>query len=345
MAAHRKLRVALVATGPGSFVLETGCLKTAEVASMGALHDLNEAVEAFCEMAKLAGCAYEGDLANHRSLPTILGNFESVALAPRQFWNAEPRSGTRTAVIGVRGLSAFDENFMAERLNEQALITGLGESYTPLQIALSHDLGIPATTLRIARLFDSDPGFRAELIAALRPVVSRFERILLPSILGLQSSDRQIAEFDEELGRVLCEMPTLPPCIQGLRLFHRLWGHLQEIGVEFFFGFPVEELVIRDRSCASLRIASPGHPLSLRGESIVLAAGHHSADLLPEPCTSLDRQSRPLAFDGTVMAWNVFVTEPLQRHIAEGERNTAEIFAGYKAEKLAAAAKGYHAAR
>jgi glycerol-3-phosphate dehydrogenase subunit B len=296
-------------------------------------------------MAKLAGCAYEGDLANRRTLPTILGDFESVALAPRLLWNAEPRSGTRTAVIGIRGLSAFDENFMAERLNEQARIAGSGGSYTPLQIALSRDLGIPATTLRIARLFDSDPGFRAELIAALRPVVFGFDRILLPSMLGLQSSDQQIAEFEEELGRVLCEMPTLPPCIQGLRLFHRLWSRLLEIGVEFFYGFPVEELVIRDRLCASLRIASPGHPLSLRGESIVLAAGYHSADLLPESCAGLDRQSRPLAFGGTVMAWNVFVAGQLQRHSTEGERNAAEILAGYQTEKLAAAARGYHAAR
>jgi glycerol-3-phosphate dehydrogenase subunit B len=345
MAALQKLRVALVTTGPGSFVLGTGCVYSEEIANLDTPHDLGEAIAFYCEMARLAGCAYDGDLASQRPLPTILGNFERVALTPHPLWNTEPRTGSRTAIVGIRGLTGFDENFMAERMNEQACVAGTAGTYIPRQIALSRNMGIPVTTLRIAKFFDSDAGFRAELIGALRPVVSGFDRILLPSMLGLCSSDQQIAGFEQELGRTICEIPTLPPCIQGLRLFHRLTSHLQQIGVESFSGFPVEALVIRDGLCASLRIASPGHPLLLRGESVVLAAGHQSVNLLPETCAGLDRQARPLAPNGTVMAWNVFVAGKLRRHESESEGNAAEILAGYRAGKLAAATEGYHAVR
>src|SRR5208283_6069920 len=99
-----------------------------------------------------------------RSLPTILGDFKSVALAPRPLWNAEPRSDASTVIVGIRGLSDFDENFMAERLHERTRTMRLACSYAARQIFLARDCGAPMTTLRIAKRFDCDPEFRSELI-------------------------------------------------------------------------------------------------------------------------------------------------------------------------------------
>ncbi|MFY9853149.1 MAG: FAD-binding protein, partial [Terracidiphilus sp.] len=104
-AAHRNLKVALVATGPGSFVTGPGWLKVQGVARASAAPDLGEAITFFCEMARRAGCPFAGDISTAKYLPTLIGDFQSVALAPLLLWNAEPRDEVSTAVIGIRGLS------------------------------------------------------------------------------------------------------------------------------------------------------------------------------------------------------------------------------------------------
>ncbi len=345
MAARENLRVALVATGPGSFFLGSCCLESEEIARLGAVPELTEAIEFLCEMARLVGCPFEGDIASRRSLPTILGDFKNVALAPRLLWNAEPRADASTAIVGIRGLSDFDENFMAERMNERARSLGLVCSYAARQVSLTRDCGAPVTTLRIAKRFDCDPEFRSDLIDVLRRAASGFERIFVPSMLGLHSDESQILQFEREVGCSLGELPTLPPSIPGLRLFHRLWSYLQWIGVELFQGFPVRQLEIHDGLCTGVHVASPGHPLILRGESVVLASGRHASSLLARNCRGADAQTRPLDADGSAVASNLFTAGSLANNGAGSRADAMEILTGYRAAKFAAAARGSYAAR
>jgi len=201
------------------------------------------------------------------------------------------------------------------------------------------------TTLRIAKRFDCDPEFRSELIDALRRAACGFERIFVPSMLGLHSSQSEILQFERELGFSLGELPTLPPSIPGLRLFHRLWSYLQRIGVELYQGFPVQKLEIHDGLCTGVDVASPGHPLNLRGESVVLATGRHASILLDRNCPGFDPQMRPRAADGSAVAWNLFAAGSLVNNGAGSRGNAMAILAGYKAAKFAAAARGSYAAR
>jgi glycerol-3-phosphate dehydrogenase subunit B len=343
VAARQNQRIALVATGPGSFVLGPGCLKKQEFIQPGSKHEMGEAIAFFQEMAQAAGCPLEGDISGVRSLPTILGDFQRVVFAPRSLWNAEPRNGSPTAIVGIRELSCFDENFMAERLNEQTRRMGFACTYTARQISLSRIFRGPVTTLRIATRFDCDPGFRAEFVSALRFAASGFERILVPAVLGLHSSAQQLAQFENELGCSLCELPTLPPSVSGLRLFNRLWGYLREIGVELFQGFPVRKVQIHDGSCTELHIAGPGHSMILHGDCVVLAAGQDSAGLLGEAWSKNDEQMRPLTAAGSVMAWNLFVAESGPHDRADRSGDALEILAGYRAGNLAAVTRGRYA--
>jgi glycerol-3-phosphate dehydrogenase subunit B len=345
VAAHRKLKVALVATGPGSFVTGSGWLKAQEILRASAEPELREAIAFYCELARLAGCPYAGDLSSARSLPTVLGDFLSVAFAPLPLWNAEPREGVSSVIAGIRGLSCFDENFMAERLTEQSHLTSSGCNYTARQINLARDMGVPVTTLCIAELFDGDPGFRAELMNALRKAASGFERILVPGMLGMNSSAEQIAEFQRELGCPVCEIPTLPPSIPGLRIFHRLESYLHKLGVELYRGFPVEKVEIHDGLCTGLQVASPGHPLHLRCESVVLATGRRSASPLCGAFAGCDQQMRPLNSTGPVMARNLFIAGSLPHFDGESHGNVLHILTGYRSGNLAASTRGNHAAR
>jgi glycerol-3-phosphate dehydrogenase subunit B len=342
-AAHRKLRVALVATGPGSIVNGLGWLKAQDIPRASSAPDLGEAIAFFCEMARRAGCPYAGDISTAKYLPSLMGDFQSVALAPHLLWNAEPRDGVATVIIGVRGLSGFDENFMAERLSEQTRAMNSSGTYAARQISLARDMGAPVTALRIAQLFDRDADFRKELVCALRIAASGFQRIFVPGMLGVDSSAEQITEFSQELGCPVCEISTLPPSIPGLRVFHRMESYLRQIGVELYRGFPVEKLEIDDGVCTGARVAAPGHAMNLRGDSVVLAAGSHSASLLGEAYAGRDHEMRPLNSTGTVMARNLFIAGTLPNSAGDNG-NAVRILTGCRAGNLAASTRKNHAA-
>jgi glycerol-3-phosphate dehydrogenase subunit B len=344
-AAHRKLKVALVSTGPGSFVTGAGWLKAQEILRASAEPELREAIAFFCELTRLAGCPYAGDISTARSLPSILGDLESVALVPLMLWNAEPREGISTAIVGVRGLSCFDENFMAERLTEQARLISSRCTYAARQISLTHEMGVPVTTLRIAQCFDRDSDFREELINSLRTASSGFARILVPGMLGLNLSAVQFAEFERELGCTVGEIPTLPPSIPGLRIYHRLESYLHKIGVELYRGFPVEQVEIHDGLCTGLRVACPGHPLELHCKSAVLATGRRSAGPLGSEYAGSDQLMRPLTSTGSVMSRNIFIAGSLPHTDVENHGNVLQILTGFRAGNLAASTRGNHAAR
>jgi anaerobic glycerol-3-phosphate dehydrogenase len=202
----------------------------------------------FCQMARLAGCWFEEDISTARYLSSILGGFQSVALAPGSLWSAEPCNEISTLIVGVRGPSSFDENFMAERLSEQTRTISPSCTYTAGQISLSSDLETPVTALRIAKCFDRNPGFCDEPGGDLRSTASGFSRPFVPGILGLDSSAERIAQFENEVGRSVCEIPTLPPSNSGLRIFHSSESYLLAAGLELYRGFPVEIVEVHDGS-------------------------------------------------------------------------------------------------
>jgi glycerol-3-phosphate dehydrogenase subunit B len=339
------LKVALVATGPGSFVSGPGWLNAQGILQASAEPGLQEAIAFFCEMARLAGCQFAGDISAARFLPSLLGDFHSVSLAPLSLWNSGPRDGVATAIAGVRGLSCFDENFIAQRLTEQARKLSFNCTYTARQISFSREMGIPVTTLRIAQCFDRDPDFRAELIEALQKAATGFARILVPGMLGLESSSEQVAQFESEVGCPVGEIPTLPPSIPGLRVFHRLERHLHNIGVELYRGFPVETVEMHDDVCTGMTIASPGRAMNLRCDCAVMATGRRSASLLGEKFARLDPQLHPVTSSGAVIALNVFVAGSVVQSGDGDSGNVSHILTGYRAGNLAASTRGNHAAR
>ena len=141
------------------------------------------------------------------------------------------------------------------------------------------------------------------------------------------------------------EIPTLPPSIPGLRVFHRLESYLHQIGVELFQGFPVEKMEIHDGLCTGLRVASPGHSMNLHCESAVLATGRRTANFLGVEFAGRDPQLRPLTSTGSVMARNLFVAGSLAQSEAGDNGDVLHILTGYRAGNLAASTRGNHAAR
>ena len=87
-AARQGARVMLATSGPGTFVLGTAAidLDGLEAADLGlagyGAEELREAVEFFVELTDSAGCAYSGNTRERRWIPTVMGTFQEVSLAP-----------------------------------------------------------------------------------------------------------------------------------------------------------------------------------------------------------------------------------------------------------------------
>ena len=304
MARQQGFDTALVATGPGRFIYGAGWFSADGNKDMDP-EALEKAIGLFRQMTDEADCAFAGNLREPQLLPTLMGDFLPVTLAPFTLWNAAPSAGARIAMVGIEGLTGFDENFMAERM--QAAASGLGIScvYKARRINISRDLGLPLTPTRLANCFDNDAAFRAELAASLSAVAGDCDRILLPSVLGFQSSGTQLAQFIAAVGTQVGELATLPPSVAAMRVQNRLEHHLRNQGVEFYRGFPVRRLLIENRRCTGLEIDGPGHGTTLHAQRLILAAGSANGALLGTAEFQTDEALHPVASNGALVANNV----------------------------------------
>ena len=302
LARQQGAKTALVATGPGRFIYGAGWFRADEFAHADNA-ELGKAIAFFRQLSEEADCAFAGNLHQARLLPTVLGDFLPVTLAPSTLWNGAPSDGAQIAVVGIKGLSGFDEHFMAERMNSDARQRGINCHYVARSIHLFRNLGLPLTPTRIANCFDYDAAFRHELATALATVADECDRILVPAILGLESSGKDLATFTASVGTHVGELATLPPSIAAVRVQKRLERHLQNLGIEIFRGFPVRQLFFSDGNCTGLEIDAPGRGTELRATHILLAAGsanhtlagNHQAGNLTAANISPELHNSPLA--------------------------------------------------
>ena len=82
-------------------------------------------------------------------------------------------------------------------------------------------------TVDLARWLDTPAG-RDHLIAQIKPKLDGAAQVALPAVLGFQPETRQ--QIAEALGVPVIEIPTLTPCVPGLRLYHGLRRALDRAG-------------------------------------------------------------------------------------------------------------------
>ncbi len=331
-------RVALVATGSGSLVFAGACL------SLPGGPD--PALRAFTEFAATAGCRYTGSEQFESLLPTLLGELQPVAFAPHfldRLVPENPLDDGLCAVVGIEELSGFDAGFLADRLNQSAAEKGLLRRHVSHTVRLGCSLGVPLTLLAVARRFDADRVFRAELAAQLREAAADADSLLLPAMLGLDSTERTLDAFERAVGLPVRELVTLPPSVAGLRVERLLKKRLRSLGVEFFEGFPVRTLRIQQHVCTAVEVEAPARPLQLRAAAVLLAGGRHQGRLLGLEPLRLDDRQRPLDASGNLYAENVVCapSPAVPLHAA----NLGRIRAGFNAAQSVLVGEVYFAHR
>jgi len=358
-AARQGARVMLATSGPGTFVLGTAAidLDGLEAADLGlagyGAEELREAVEFFVELTDSAGCAYSGNPRERRWIPTVMGTFQEVSLAPTSLWQADPRSLTHAVVAGIESLPGFDASFVAERLAFHSQQLGLSTAYRGVTVKLPAEHERALTTVEIASRLDRDPAYRSSLIAALQPVIGDATLLILPGMLGMKSGDDDLRRFEQDIGCLICELATMPPSVPGLRLLYRLERYLTSQGVELCTGFAVQELCREGDRCTGVVLDTPGRPRRIYADSVVLACGRFSQLLQDHtsltnpagPITRLNQELQPVNPQGLIMATNVFGCGSVGGNFAARHGNAIAILTGYQAATLASQPGVHYATR
>src|SRR5271166_1220255 len=339
-------RLMLASKGPGTFALGTACVDVdgldACAPGLGA-NEVGKAIGFFVERTAAAGCAYEGGVRERRLVPTIMGTFAEVSLAPRPLWNGDPRGINKAVVVGIENVLAFDANFVAERLSVHSKDIGISTTYRSVAIKLPQSQNQHwLTPLEIAGEIDRNPFYRKALIAALQPLVQDADLLIIPGVLGLDSGDENIRRFEDDIGCVICELPTLPPSVPGLRLLRRLESHLATMGAEICSGFSVEKLCMDGDRCTGAVLDTPGKPRTVHADAVILASGKFShlledreAKELAPLTMRVNEELQPINSKGVVLAKNIFECGSVLGKFESRHGNAIAIVSGYQAGMLA----------
>jgi glycerol-3-phosphate dehydrogenase subunit B len=344
-AAGQGLRVMLVSTGPGTFVLGTAGVDLDGLATRDpgfAKYDADEIEEAiafFAELSASAGFVFQGGLRDRRLVPTIMGTFQTVSMAPHSLWKGDPRGLAKVVVAGIEAMSGFDAAFVADRLYLHSRQMNLNTSYRGAVVRLPEDRRHALTAVEVADHVDRDPAYGDALVAALKNVVHDAELLIIPGILGMKSGDDDIRQFEEDIGCPVCELSTMPPSVPGLRLLRRFERRLIELGVEVCTGFSVQKLCLENGQCTGIILDTPGRPRRILADAVVLACGRFSRllkgaseDQLPPRVTE---ELQPVSRNGQVIARNLYECGSVLGESEPRHGNAIAILSGYRAAMLA----------
>ncbi len=188
------------------------------------LDNLQTAIEAFKALCATANYPLHGSLTRNWLLPSALGTFRPTCLAPATMIAGDLTDNTPMLIVGFSRWLDFAPALVADNLTHQ----GIQATHVTLDLPSLRQRKI-VTALTIANLMET-PAFRAELVNALKPYLSKAGRIGFPAVLGYTQATAVHQTLQKELGRPVFEIPTLPPSIPGMRLHHILLHTIRQKG-------------------------------------------------------------------------------------------------------------------
>ena len=230
---------------------------------------LRDGVALMTDWLKDAGFHWQGSLDRNVLLPTAIGSAKPSCLIPVSMAAGDLQRSDPIIFCGFEGYEDFVPELAASNLSRT-----LGRSVRAVRVRLPRfEPGRQFTSIDIARGFE-DRAFRLEVadrINTAMGVDGDSLRIGVPAVLGLTHDSEVHAQFQEDLGHPVFEIPTLPPSVLGLRLFDRLRKHLQETGVELIWNAPAHAAEVSDGRCQRIHIKSAARDQPIEARAYVLA--------------------------------------------------------------------------
>jgi glycerol-3-phosphate dehydrogenase subunit B len=222
--------------------------------------------------ARLADHGYDGSLDENFLVPTAVGVAKPTALVPETMSAGDLRRGGRFVFVGLRGLKDFFPAYLADNLTRAPLPGGASVSARVVELAPPLGEARDVTSAGFARRFEQAE-FREAVLAELDRHLVPGEIVGFPAVLGVGKARQVWQELEAGLGHPVFEVPTLPPSVQGLRLYGTMTGALRRKGGRLVVGTTVAGVESSGKRLDGVVAQTGGRPLTYRARSFVLATG------------------------------------------------------------------------
>ncbi|WP_027587400.1 glycerol-3-phosphate dehydrogenase subunit GlpB [Acidipropionibacterium thoenii] len=230
-----------------------------------------------------------GDAEHNVNLPTAVGAIRPTALVPPTMVAGELHDGLKLVIIGIAQLKDFHPMLVAQNLSRTTLPDG---GHVTARAVMTDFEPRPnefdATGLTFARALD-DPKTRRTFAEGIKALVNEGETVGLPAVLGGEDHKAAFAEICQIIGAPVFEIPSLPPCVPGMRLNEALVKAVKDARVEFILGTKVTGFTAADGHLVSVTASTAGHKREIAADAFLLAAGGFESGAL-----KLDSHGHPL---------------------------------------------------
>jgi glycerol-3-phosphate dehydrogenase subunit B len=257
------------------------------------IEGLQAALEAMQALSAEAGYPLHGSLRQNWLLPSATGTFRPTCLAPETMIAGDLNRDEPMLLVGIKQLADFYPNIVAANLNKQ----GKTARYVMLDLPLLAQRRFNNAVL-IARMMEQ-VGLRDELVAALKPHLGQAGRVGFPAVLGLHESMTVKAALEQELGRPIFEIPSLPPSVPGMRLHQIFKQAIKQQGAFVYDGMEALRAESENGRITAVLTEAAARPRRHRFEKYVLATGGILGGGIT---TNIDGEAREVIFDLPVNA-------------------------------------------
>jgi glycerol-3-phosphate dehydrogenase subunit B len=267
--------------------------------------DIKAAIQEFYAFLNDAGLAYRFEDDRNSCLITAFGAIKTTHGIPQTMWPGVTALSRKAPclIVDFKGLKGFSASLLMER--QKAEWPGLKTlSISSIYGDQVHEINpVPlAQDLEIAE-------YRQKLAGLIKPHVKDVEFVGLPAVLGIHQPDQVIAELSELLGKLVFEIPAMPPSIPGMRLKEAFLRSLPANKVQCLFQKHVLKATPTSEGEFLLDIGRTEHEDSIKADAVLLATGRFLGGGLQSDHITI-----------TESIFNLPVSQPENRELWHGDR-------------------------
>jgi len=124
----------------------------------------------------------------------------------------------------------------------------------------------------MARFFEEEE-FCEEVVKALKPKISNFNRIGFPAILGIHNPLEVKQRLENSLGAKIFEIPTIPPSVPGIRLHNLLTRVIEKNHGRIYTGMDVYSFGSEDHLVTKVWSRAAARSTQHLAKTFILATG------------------------------------------------------------------------
>jgi glycerol-3-phosphate dehydrogenase subunit B len=237
--------------------------------------NIEAGLEAFRQVVLDGSLEYRGVPNRNWLLPSAMGAIHPTCLAPTSLTNGTLDTEDKMLVVGFRELRDFYPALISQNLNAQ----GLGVAADSLTLGAPEPVSgqMNITPIELAQAFEK-ADFRQRVVKAIKTKAIKdksknYRRIGFPAVLGIKKHAEVLAHLEQELGKTVFEISTLPPSVPGRRLFDVLRHAFEQAGGRLIIGSKVVDGTIEDGRVTQIRFETSNRLRTITAKNYVLATG------------------------------------------------------------------------